>query len=181
MKRKVLFTDIEREEIRKFAERITPPSWNVFLDFKKRRKDPGILNISLDIRDAHDEKDSIFQAAVRGWMSFCDRIGYVHVVIQPYVTDWQGLIIHEFAHLAVYRWVAYKTKVYRKPIAWVGHRVCYYCLPREGGAYYAPKMDEETREALSSGHGPVFQKARKAFEKRAEIDRAGEKRDVHLK
>jgi len=48
MKRKVLFTDIEREEIRKFAERITPPSWNVFLDFKKRRKDPGRVKSALD-------------------------------------------------------------------------------------------------------------------------------------
>ena len=181
MKRKDRLTDAEREEIRKFAERIAPPSWNVFIDSKKRSKEPGVLNISLDIRDAHDEKDSIFQAAMRGWMSFCDRIGYVHVVIQPYKTDWHSLIIHEFAHLAVYRWIACKTKVYRKPIAWVGHRVCHYCLPREGGAYYAPKMDEATREALSSGHGRAFQKARKALEKRAEIERAGEKMDVHLK
>lgn len=54
MKRTDRFTDVEREEIRKFAERIAPPSRNVFIVSKKRRKEPGVLNISLDIRDARD-------------------------------------------------------------------------------------------------------------------------------
>lgn len=160
-------TDSEREKIRRFAEMLTPSNWNVFIDYKHFKEERGILNIYLDIRDAGSEKEPIFYGMVHGGMNFLKGVASIHVVLQPQITNWKKLILHELAHVAVYRWIAWKTRVFKKPLADVSRLGCYFYLSPKGGKAYSPDMDRETKRALFSQHGKAFHWAHEVFKTRA--------------
>lgn len=165
-KLKEKFTQADRDEMVLFANSITPPSWNVFEDHRNCKDVPGTLNIHLDIRDADEEKDSSFHGMVHGGLSIRNKVAHAHVVLQPALTDWQSLIIHELAHVALFRWVAFRTKMFRKPLAYVvSDTYCYYVESINGGRGIAPELSKELRGALHSPHGKTF----RVFEKHMKV------------
>ena len=152
-----MVSDAQKEEIRRFADRVTPQSWHIVLDPKDERIEPGVLNIHITIQEPEDEvytdffggKCYPFEAGdgsicyanrygnvfhrnqvkpilgmIYGRMVFknlkalgCDRKGKIARIIVrlwPYLGDWKGTLIHELAHVAVYRYQACRTKDYRK-------------------------------------------------------------------
>ncbi|MGD8770027.1 MAG: hypothetical protein PVJ06_08280 [Desulfobacterales bacterium] len=42
------------------------------------------------------------------------KFAKITIKLWPYLGDWKGTLIHELAHVAVYRYTAFKTKEYRK-------------------------------------------------------------------
>jgi len=151
------------------ANLITPSSWNVFIDQKDRKWQPGVLNIRLWIHE-YDEDDDCLDTVD-------DCIGHVHGPQRYYRIsffakvetqaakalrrcgdgvvacceiwlreEWLGVdtLIHELAHVAVQRYSAWKEGVHRHPD--FGLASC---------------LEEET-------HGPLFQCFYRTMIKRAE-------------
>jgi len=150
-------SDDENEEIRRFADRITPKSWHVILDPKDDRIKPGVLNIHLSIQGPENEVYADFfgrkcfpyedragkiwyadrlgnilhrnqvkpiLGMIYGRMVFTDlktleanrkgKVARIIVRLWPYLGDWKGTLIHELAHVAVYRYQACRNKDYTK-------------------------------------------------------------------
>lgn len=152
-----MFSDTQKEGIRRFADRITPPTWQIVLKPQDELKEPGCLNIHIHIQGPDDEiytdsfgnrcyphKDStgkiwhankygeIFSpnqirpilGMIYGRMVFKDikksgcncsgKVARIIVLLWPYLGDWKGTLIHELAHVAVYRYQACRTKAYNQ-------------------------------------------------------------------
>lgn len=133
-------TKIENEEIRRFADPITPRRWKMILDAREALLENGVLNVLLNIEG---EKHRVFLdpdgntcqsskpgaapciAGISGGMLFTDlrergidqagKVAQAVIRLWPYHADWHGALIHELAHLAVYRWQAWKMKAHLKP------------------------------------------------------------------
>ena len=192
-------TSVKNEEIQRFANRITPKSWNVVLRPEDEIKEPGVLNILISIQKPETEvftdyfgnkcypyesKDGIkifvnrygnvfFKHQVKpalgmvsGRMVFKDlkstraerkgKVAKITIKLWPYLGDWKGTLIHELAHVAVYRYNAFKTREYREKILlkspWnIDPKTLFLkkTLQREGH------------------HGPTFQRAFSTLAKRA--------------
>jgi hypothetical protein len=119
---KFQYTQEERLKILQFARSIVPPNWNIFTDgwgwqFPLKR---GAVNILLEFPDCEalyktsDPSFVGFAAYVHGGLSMFDGIqDSIRLTLQtPWKRDWRGLIMHELAHIAVYRWVFYSTKAH---------------------------------------------------------------------
>jgi hypothetical protein len=191
--------DIQKQEIHRFADRITPKSWNVVLYPEDEIKAPGILNIFIRIQKPEHEvftdnfgnkcypcesKDGIrfFEnrygdvflknqvkpvlGMVSGRMVFKDlkvrmtgrkgKVAKITIKLWPYLGDWKGTLIHELAHVAVYRYNAFKTREYKKKVLFKN--------PWD--------IDTKTlfirKTLLREGHhGSAFQKAFSTLSKRA--------------
>ena len=152
-----MLSDVQKQEMRRFADRITPKSWNVVLRSEDEIKAPGILNILISIQKPESEvftdyfgnkcypcesrdgiryfenrygdvflKNQVKPALgmVSGRMVFKDlktymtgrkgKVAKITIKLWPYLGDWKGTLIHELAHVAVYRYYAFKTRDYRK-------------------------------------------------------------------
>lgn len=194
-----MLSDVQKEEIRRFADRITPKSWNVVLAPEDEIKEPGILNILISIQKPESEvftdyfgnkcypcesKDGIkyFEnrygdvflknqvkpalGMVSGRMVFKDlkahvtdrkgNVAKITIKLWPYLGDWKGTLIHELAHVAVYRYNAFKTREYREKTLFknpwnIDFKALFIrkTLLREGH------------------HGPAFQRAFSTLAKRA--------------
>jgi hypothetical protein len=99
----------EKERILAFAEKVSPPNWNVYGESFLIRK-PGVLNIFLRINDDVEE-DPLAAAFVQNYYKM-NGLTTVDLVMQPVVStarnDWGRIrenILHELAHLAHWRWV----------------------------------------------------------------------------
>jgi len=142
-----MLSDVQKQEMRRFADRITPKGWNVVLRPEDEIKEPGILNILISIQKPETEvftdyfgnkcypcesKDGIryfenrygdvfFKNQVKpalgmvsGRMVFKDlktymtdrkgKVAKITIKLWPYLGDWKGTLIHELAHVAVYRY-----------------------------------------------------------------------------
>ena len=53
-----MLSDAQKQEMRRFADRITPKSWNVVLRAEDEIKEPGILNILISIQKPESEGTS---------------------------------------------------------------------------------------------------------------------------
>jgi hypothetical protein len=73
----------------------------------------------------------------------------------PHLGDWRGTLIHELAHVAVYRWRAFISKDYRKEGLFKS-----YC----GENLRASLIKEQS--FMEGHHGPRFQKALLSLVKR---------------
>ena len=189
----------DKEEIRRFADRITPKSWNIILDQKDALETPGVLNILLSIQgqenqvytDIYGNKCYAFEGKdgenyfanrygdvfhkdqikpvlgmILGRMTFkelksfeTDKTGKVaKIIVQlwPHLGDWRSILVHELAHVAVYRWQAFMTKDYGKG----GLFKKYY-----GENLRASLIKEQL--VIEDHHGPRFQKALLSLAKRA--------------
>ena len=189
---------LNKEKMRRFADRITPKSWNIILHEKDALETSGVLNIILSIQgqdsqvysDAHGNKCYEYQETggetyfenrygdifhknqvkpilgmVLGRMTFkelksCEgnkkgKVAKIIVQLWPDLGDWRVTLVHELAHVAVYRWRAFMTKDYKK----------------EGlfKRYVSENLRTNIfREQLSmeNHHGPKFQKALLSLAKR---------------
>lgn len=119
---KLRFSKIEREEMRRFADMITPKRWNIFLDHKNYRRELGVLNIFLDIRNADEEKNPEVHGMVHGGLAYLDGVAHTHVVLQPQICNWKDLLIHELAHVAVLRFLSFKEKTYLNWVPYEANR-----------------------------------------------------------
>ena len=194
-----MISAFDKEEIRRFADRITPKSWNIILDQKDALETPGVLNIFLSIQGQENQvytdiygykcyefegKDGenyfanrygdVFHkneikpvlGMVLGRMTFKElksfgvdkkgKVAKIIVQLWPYLGDWRGTLVHELAHVAVYRWRAFMSKDYRK----------------EGlfKSYFGENLRVsliKQQLAMEDHHGPRFQKALLSLVKRA--------------
>jgi hypothetical protein len=188
-----------KEEIRRFADRITPKSWNIILHQKDTLEMPGVLNILLSIQgqenlvyaDMYGNKCYEFKGRsgenyfankygeifhnnqikpvlgmVLGRMTFQElksfggdkkgKVAKIIVQLWPHFGNWRSTLVHELAHVAVYRWRAFMTKDY----GWEG------LFKR----YYGEKLREsliKEQLVMEDHHGPRFQKALLSLAKRA--------------
>lgn len=115
------FNKSEREAMRIFADSITPPNWNIFTDYENYRKERGVLNIYLDIRDIDEEFNqywngngksppAVNEGMVINGLRYVNGIGNVKIILHPQIFRWQDTIIHELAHVAVLRTKGRKEK-----------------------------------------------------------------------
>jgi hypothetical protein len=182
---------VQKETIRRFADRVTPLSWHIVLDPKDERLQAGILNIHLSLQGKNEQiytdflgrkcypfehKDGTIWYANRygnvfhrhqvkpilgmidGRMVFKDlktlgvnrkgKVARIIVRLWPDLGDWKGTLIHELAHVAVYRYQACRTKDY-------------YCKTLLKNHWHIDVKSLLIREKfLREGHhGPSFQKA----------------------
>ena len=194
-----MLSDVQKQEIRRFADRITPKNWNVVLRPEDEIEAPGILNILISIQKPESEvftdyfgnkcypcesKDGIryfenrygdvfFKNQVKpalgmvsGRMIFKDlktymtdrkgKMAKIKIKLWPYLGDWKGTLIHELAHVAVYRYKALKTGEYRKK------------------ALFQNPWEIDTKTLFIHGtllreghHGSAFQRAFSSLAKRA--------------
>ncbi|MBN1932260.1 MAG: hypothetical protein JW786_11695 [Desulfobacterales bacterium] len=150
-------SDMKKEEIRRFADQITPKNWNVVLHPKDDKLSANILNILLRIQDSDypDSADTAAKAVLSGGILFSnlkdigiDQKGSVaQVVLQlwPRSGDWKAALIHELARVAVYRCLAFRMKTYKDE-------------PR----MTLPEADNELEP-----HGVTFEKALSIMKKRS--------------
>ena len=184
--------------MRRFADRITPKSWNIILHEKDALETPGVLNILLSIQgqdsrvysDAHGNKCYEYQGRseekyfanrygdifhknqvkpvlgmVLGRMTFkelksfgSDKKGKVaNIIVQlwPDIGDWRVTLVHELAHVAVYRWRAFVTKEYKKQ----------GLFKRYVGENLRMNIIRE-QLSMENHHGPRFQNALLSLAKR---------------
>ena len=189
----------DKEEIRRFGDRITPKSWNIILNQKDALETPGVLNILFNIQEQHKQvytdiygnkcyeyegkngenyfanrygdvfhKNQVKPALgmVLGRMTFKElksfgvdkkgKVAKIIVQLWPYLGDWRVTLVHELAHVAVYRWRAFMTKDYGKEGLFKG----YY-----GENLRASLIKEQL--VMEDHHGPRFQKALLSLAKRA--------------
>jgi hypothetical protein len=187
-----------KEKMRRFADRITPKSWNIILHEKDELKIAGVLNILLSIQgpnsqvysDDHGNKCYEYQGKsgetyyanrygdifhknqvkpvlgmVLGRMTFKELKSFegdtkgkhAKIIVQlwPDIGDWRVTLIHELAHVAVYRWRAFMTKDYKK----------HGLFKRYVGKDLKVNIIRE-RLSMENHHGPRFQKALLSLAKR---------------
>ena len=187
-----------KEQIRRFAERITPKSWNIILHEKDALETSGVLNILLSIQaqdnqvysDSYGNKCYEYQGRV-GEKYFANRYGdifhknqvkpvlgmvlgrmtfkelksfggnkkgkHAKIIVQlwPDLGDWRVTLVHELAHVAVYRWRAFVTKDYKKQ----------GLFKRYAGKNLRTNIIRE-QLSMENHHGPRFQKALLSLAKR---------------
>jgi hypothetical protein len=136
------YTDEIKKELCQFANMITPKNWNVSTEHHGFKGESGTLNIWLLFHDKGHYEDVWMLAESHSLIRFLDGAAFADIWLYPlnqnhegFVVSYKGTIIHELAHIAVDRYVAFKEKVYRP-----------------GGAMIA-RMTEENM------HGLTFQKA----------------------
>jgi len=98
----------------------------------------------------------VFKDLKPKWTERKGKVAKITIKLWPYLGDWKGTLIHELAHVAVYRYHAFKTREYR-----------------ENALFKNPwNMDPKTlfikKTLLREGHhGPAFQRAFSILAKRA--------------
>ena len=152
-----MLSDTQKEDIRQFADRITPKSWHVILDPRDERLEAGVLNIHINIEGPENEVYTDFfgrkcypyeagdgtlwyenkygnlfhrnqikpvLGMIYGRMVFKTikshgihrkgKVARIVIRLWPYLDDWKITLVHELAHVAVYRYHACRTKDYTK-------------------------------------------------------------------
>ena len=103
--------------MREFADRITPPSWNIRIPGSGAYvKVPGTLNILLIPSDRPADDNPNTLGAVPSLMTFCNNVAETDLWLYPHVnkdSNWQATLIHELAHVAVNRWASFKARAHR--------------------------------------------------------------------
>ena len=84
------------------------------------------------------------------------KVAKITIKLWPYLGDWKGTLIHELAHVAVYRYNAFKTKAYKEKALF------------KNPWNIDPKMLIIKKKLQREGHhGQSFQKAFSMLAKRA--------------
>jgi hypothetical protein len=138
----------ETEKMREFMTRITPKNWNIYSNGAGKYicDIPGTLNVFLSVKEMPLEYGPPYLlGAVIGPMSFVrlnnvmtarvEVCMYLNEAIELFDADWRTTLIHELAHVAEFRWMAFRKKAHRT----------------EG--------DVGVSDLEEVQHGPVFQRA----------------------
>ncbi|MGO9137283.1 MAG: hypothetical protein ACLP9S_04780 [Syntrophales bacterium] len=114
----------DKEKMLRFANRITPPNWNVWCTpFSEFIPDRGILNIWMGVfPDSEDNLDRAGEAEILGVM-YAGRIANTHIKIYPAKGDWPGTVVHELAHIAVDRRLSLINKPYKQEFGFATSRM----------------------------------------------------------
>ena len=84
------------------------------------------------------------------------KVARITILLWPYLGDWKGTLLHELAHVAVYRYRAFRIKNYRKEDLFHPHW------------NMNPQTALRKRKFHREGHhGPMFQQAFATLAKRA--------------
>lgn len=127
-----------KEEVRVFADRITPRNWNIIVHPFDAQFRPRIFNIFISIGDEDEEMPADHEeqeygnledenrpcpGGVTGGVLFSDlrergveergRVSQAVILIWPYRGDWRLRIVRELARLAAYRRKALRLKAHR--------------------------------------------------------------------
>lgn len=127
-----------KEEIRDFADRITPENWNIILHPFDAQVKPGVFNVFIRIGDEDEdmpadrdereyanleEENRPCPGGVTGGLLFSDlrergveeegRVSQAVILIWPYMGDWRSRLVRELARLAAYRRRALRLKAHR--------------------------------------------------------------------
>ncbi len=194
-----MFSDAQKERIRRFADRITPPTWQIVLEPRDERKEPGCLNIHIHIQGPKDEiytdtfgnrcyphKDTngkiwyanqfgevlssnqikpilgmiygrmVFKELKKPGYNGSGKVANIIVKLWPYIDDWKVTLIHELAHVAVYRYQCCRTKSYKKK-----------ALFKRPWDIDLKSVIIQERFLHEGHHGPTFQKALRTLIQRA--------------
>ena len=108
----------DKERMLRFANRITPPNWNVWCDsLSEPIVDRGILNIRLGAFPyPPDDGRNLAGATERCGIIYMGGHTYSHIKIFPTQGDWPGTVVHELAHIAVYRRLSLINKPYKEEL-----------------------------------------------------------------
>jgi len=126
-----------KEEIRDFADRITPKNWNIILHPLDAQFKPRVFNLFISIGDENeempedqrveyghvDEENRPCPGGVTGGVLFSDlrergfeeggKVSQAVIQIWPYRGDWRLRLVRELARLAAYRRKALRLKAHR--------------------------------------------------------------------
>lgn len=167
------FSDHEKDEICRFANSLTPKNWIVCLSRDNCVRKATYLNILLDI-GIWNPSLPLGYNGIALLPRYEDGVGYSTVQLQPVKKKkWKSVLIHELAHVVVFRWVARRTGLYRYPRAsLVSLRVftegCFAAsMEKAGDMELMPVNDELASDALLHVHGAVFKAALSLMRNRA--------------
>ncbi|MBW1707242.1 MAG: hypothetical protein JRJ86_19130 [Deltaproteobacteria bacterium] len=126
-----------KEEIRDFADRITPKNWNIILHPLDAQFKPRVFNLFISIGDENeempedqrveyghvDEENRPCPGGVTGGVLFSDlrergfeeggKVSQAVIQIWPYRGDWRLRLVREFALLTAYRRKALGLKAHK--------------------------------------------------------------------
>jgi len=133
-----MLSNDSKEEIRDFADRITPENWNIILHPFDARFKPGVFNVFISIGDEDEdmpanqeeqedenleEENRPCPGGVTDGLLFSDlrerglkeegRVSQAVILIWPYRGDWRSRLVRELARLAAYRRRALSLKAHR--------------------------------------------------------------------
>jgi hypothetical protein len=118
---------IETEKMREFMTRITPSNWNIYSNGTGKYvcDVPGTLNVFLRLKQvALEHGPPYLLGGVIGPMSFVrlNNVMTARVEVCMYLNElirewfgagWRTTLIHELAHVAELRWIAFRKKAHR--------------------------------------------------------------------
>jgi hypothetical protein len=118
---------VETEKMREFMTRISPNNWNIYSNGTGKYicDLPGTLNVFLRLKEMRIEyRHPCILGAVMGPMSFVrlnnvttarvDVCVYLNEAIRMLFGDnWRTTLIHELAHVAEFRWIAFRKKAHK--------------------------------------------------------------------
>jgi hypothetical protein len=136
----------EYQKLLELCKDVLPKTWNAYeyCDIPNMKNEIGILNIELDIYDKPKSyKNPKSLGHVRRIIYF-NGVGNVKISIHCYPLMGTQTLLHELAHIAVFRLQSFITKSYREDVA------------SEGGSIIEP-----------DGHGEIFLRFLNIFENRA--------------
>lgn len=134
------------QKLLELCKDVLPMTWNAYKynDIENCKKEKGILNIELDIYDKPKWNiNNKAQGHVR-YIIYTNGVGHAKISIHCYSIQKTYFLLHELAHIAIFRLQSFMKKSYRDDFA------------MEGGSNIEP-----------DGHGKIFQRFLNIFENRA--------------
>jgi hypothetical protein len=136
----------EYQKLLELCKDVIPKTWNAYeyCDIENRKKTRNILNIELHIYDKpkwHKHKKALGHVSV---IRYYYGVGKVKISIHCYPPMRTETLLHELAHIAIYRLQSFKTKSYKEDVA------------LEDGSIIEP-----------DGHGEIFLRFLNIIENRA--------------
>lgn len=176
------FSKYDKETIRRFANSITPKNWVVCLNWSECVVKKNHLNVILDLEVWNPSVDDLGYHGLAKAPWYWNGVGYSPVYLQPFKNRrWKPLLLHEMAHVLVFRWIAIKSRMHQFARASFCSReqiiVCSYLPDRveviENGAARemtaeVVTLDGNCKKVSKYPHGQAFKTALKFMNCRAE-------------
>ena len=107
----------KHNELVELAKSVIPKTWNVFkyCNMANLRNEKGVLNIELDILNEPLKKKikSLESLGHIRFIAYFNGVGYTKINIHCYPIRQTGVVLHELAHIAVFRLESLITKSYK--------------------------------------------------------------------
>jgi hypothetical protein len=115
--RSLKWTPKERGEILDFIRKVVPTRWNVITSYEHYRDEKGILNLLVTVTDydADNSRNYKYNARVVGEVEYFNGAGITQMEVYYMVRNWRYVVLHELAHVAVHRYLAFVNKLHLLP------------------------------------------------------------------